>query len=554
MVKSLRHLFGSIAVVSLLTTVSGALAQDGRIKPGDEATAQIKRMGLKWPKPASPRSEMPIEGPFDRLVIRGVTLIDGTGAPPVGPVDVVIEQDRITRVVSVGNPGVPISPSRRPAKGNKEIDASGMYLLPGFIDSHSHIGNPGWGRTGDMPPMDYIFGLWLSHGVTTLREVSCGLGADYTLKERDRALSGESLGPRLLPHCAFPRQMPTPKQAIDWVRGLKQRGADGVKFFGGRPEVLEAAIKETRKLDMGSAFHHAQLSVTRVNAMDSARWGLKSMEHWYGLPEALFQDRIVQDYPLDYNYNNEQDRFGEAGRLWKQAAPRGSEKWNAVLEEMLALDFTLSPTFTIYEANRDVMRARKADWHETYALPSVWRFFQPNRVLHGSFHFDWTTEDEIEWKENFRIWMSFVNDYKNRGGRVTVGSDSGFIFKLFGFDYIREFELFQEAGFHPLEVIRSATLHGAELIGREKDLGTVEPGKIADLVLIDENPIKNFKVLYGTGHMKLNDETGNVERVGGVKYTILGGAIIDSEAIRANLRKMVQDEKDAETKTGKAGM
>lgn len=92
---------------------------------------------------------------------------------------------------------------------------------------------------------------------------------------------------------------------------------------------------------------------------------------------------------------------------------------------------------------------RNADWHDEYTLPSVWRFFQPNRVLHGSYHFDWTTRDEIDWRNNFQMWMRFVNEYKNRGGRVTAGSDSGFIFKLYGFGYVRELELLQEAGFHP---------------------------------------------------------------------------------------------------------
>src|SRR5206468_6697025 len=109
--------------------------------------------------------------------------------------------------------------------------------------------------------------------------------------------------------------------------------------------------------------------------------------------------------------------------------------------------------------------------------------------------------------------------YKNRSGRVTVGSDSGFIYKLYGFDYIREFELLREAGFHPLEVIRAATLKGAEALGMDKEIGTVEPGKLADLVVLEENPIENLAVLYGTGAIQLNEKHEAV-RVGGVKYTI----------------------------------
>ncbi len=188
-------------------------------------------------------------------------------------------------------------------------------------------------------------------------------------------------------------------------------------------------------------------------------------------------DQTLQNYPLDYNYLDEQDRFGEAGKLWAQAAERGSEKWNAVIDELIRLDFTIDPTLTIYEASRDLMRARQADWHQEYTLPSLWDFYRPSRNAHGSYWFDWGTEQEVAWRQNYQKWMSFLVDYKNRGGRVTTGSDSGYIYKLYGFDYIRELELLREAGFHPLEVLRSATLEGAEALGRAAEIGSIEPGK-----------------------------------------------------------------------------
>jgi hypothetical protein len=294
------------------------------------------------------------------------------------------------------------------------------------------------------------------------------------------------------------------------------------------------------------------MGVARGNIVDAARLGLRGMEHWYGLPEALFTSRTVQDYPPGYNYNDEQNRFGEAGRLWKQAAAPGSEKWNAVIDELIKLKFTIDPTLTIYEASRDLMRAMRAEWHERYTLPSLWRWYQPSRAAHGAYWFDWTTRDEIEWKNNYRIWMQFLNDYKNRGGHVTTGSDSGYIFKLYGFDYIRELELLQEAGFHPLEVIRSATMWGAESIAAAKgprpEFGIVRNGMYADLVLVDQNPIANLKVLYGTGWMRVNDETGAVERVGGVKYVIKDGIIYDAKKLLADVEKIVSDAKRAEKK------
>src|SRR5260221_10400706 len=76
------------------------------------------------------------DGPYSQLIIRGVTLINGTGAPPMGPVDIVVKQNRIVEIKNVGYPGVPIKEDRRPKleTGGKEIDCTGMYLMPGFID------------------------------------------------------------------------------------------------------------------------------------------------------------------------------------------------------------------------------------------------------------------------------------------------------------------------------------------------------------------------------------------------------------------------------------
>ncbi|MDL5049232.1 amidohydrolase family protein [Oscillatoria amoena NRMC-F 0135] len=487
------------------------------------------------------------EGPFTQLIIRGVMLIDGTGAPPIGPVDIIVRQNRIERIVNVGYPGVPINQERRPRldTGGKEINAEGMYLMPGFVDMHGHIGG---GQQA--PNAEYVFKLWMGHGITTVRDPSAGNGLDWVLDQKQKSARNLITAPRIYAYTSFgqgsERPINTPEMAREWVRSNKAKGADGIKFFGAAPEIMQAAIEENKKLGLRSCCHHAQMDVARWNVVKSARAGLTSMEHWYGLPEALFTDRTIQDYPLDYNYQNEQHRFENAGKLWKQAAPPFSEHWNNVMNELLKLDFTLDPTFNIYEASRDLHRARRAEWHEEYTLPQLWSFYQPNRRAHGSYWFAWGTEQEVAWRENYRLWMTFVNEYKNRGGRVTTGSDSGFIFQLYGFAYIRELELLREAGFHPLEVIRSATLYGAQALGVEKDLGSVEVGKLADFVIVDQNPLENLQVLFGTGAIKLSD--GNKPmRVGGVKYTIKDGIVYDAKKLLADVRKIVADEK---AKTG----
>jgi len=140
-----------------------------------------------------------------------------------------------------------------------------------------------------------------------------------------------------------------------------------------------------------------------------------------------------------------------------------------------------------------------------------------------------------------------MNDYKKMGGRVTTGSDSGFIYQTYGFGYINELEMLQEAGFHPLEVIQAATLNGAVTLAEPKrqpvEFGVVRAGMLADMVIVDQNPLENFKVLYGTGAVRLNDKTGKPERVGGIKYTIKDGIVYDTKKLLADVAAMVEKQK-----------
>lgn len=496
--------------------------------------------------PAPDRASGEGDGPHTQLIIRGVTVIRGNGAPPQGPMDVVIEGNKIVQVSSVGYPGVDIDPGSRPKlkAGGKELDATGMYLLPGFVDMHGHIGGRAQGADAE-----YVFKLWMGHGITTIREPGSFNGLDWVLDHKRRSAANQIVAPRIVAYTGFGQGREEPFSSVEeveqWVRDNKAKGSDGIKFFGARPAFMHAALSLNKKLGLGSACHHAQLDVARWNVLSSATSGLTSMEHWYGLPEALFADRTVQNYPVDYNYNNEQDRFGEAGRLWQQAAAPYSDHWNMVMDSLIGLDFTINPTFNIYDANRDVMRARNADWHEEYTLPSLWQFYQPSRISHGSYWHAWGTEQEVNWKENYRLWMTFVNEYKNRGGRVTAGSDSGFIYQTYGFGYIRELELLREAGFHPLEVIQAATLKGAEALGMDDQIGTIEVGKLADMILLEENPLADLKTLYGTGVIRLTEDN-QVTRAGGVRYTIKDGIIYDAVKLREDVKNMVKNAKKPE--------
>ena len=494
------------------------------------------------------------DGPYRKLVIRGAMVIPGHGAPPVGPADIVIEGNRIASIEMAGTPGLPLKAGREPLDADREIDATGMYVFPGFIDTHGHNGDP-----QKAPNASYGYKLWLAHGVTSVRGVPFYFGdAAQTMSDRNRSQANAIVAPRLFPYAVlgdWPNgAIDSPEKARQFIRWAARQGFEGVKLFNNVPApVSEAAIDEARKLKLGSIAHLGQGGVARFNARDAGRAGLGSVTHFYGHFESLLKGRRLPDYPADYNMADEQSRFGEIASFTGQIVDQGGPEWEAYLREQLQQGVTFNPTLNIYSASRDVMRAKNADWHDKYTLPSLWDFFRPSRDNHGSYWYDWTTGREVAWRRFYGPYMGLMNDYKNMGGLVTAGSDPGYIYQSWGFSYIGELEMLQEAGFSPLEVIQAATYNGALEIyrpkGVEPPIGTIEPGKLADLVIVPENPLQNFKTLYGTGFERVAPD-GKVQRVGGVKYTIKDGIIYDAQRLLADVATMVEAQKAARAAAG----
>ncbi len=504
---------------------------------GDEVAAAFLGAGLVAAAPATSRDRG--SGPHARILLRRATILDGTGAPPWGPADMLVEDGRIAALAKTGKL------DRERGHGAVEIDCAGKFLTPGFVDCHAHVGAPFHARNGAVPPADYVYKLWLAHGVTTIREVGCFNGLTWTLQQKEAARASAIAAPNILAYPAFPattdyaKTIHTPDEARAWLAAVKARGADGVKFFGAPPAIMQAALAHAGEIGLRSCCHHAQLAVGRANALRTASWGLTTTEHSYGIPEALMERHTLQAFPADYDYGDEYLRFSAAGQAFLQAAPPGSAKWEQVLDAFLGHGHAFVPTFNVYDANRDLMRTRRADWHPRFTDPTLWSYFQPQRGGHGAYWYRWSTTNETEWRETFRLWMAFVNAYKNRGGRIGVGSDSGFMFQTYGFGYVRELELLQEAGFHPLEVLRAATAWGAELLGLGDEVGTLETGKAADILIHDRNPLADFKLLYGTGAMRLNDETAAVDWDRCLYRVIKGSVIYDPAELLADVEAMV---------------
>src|SRR5262245_57583436 len=139
----LRKSFAALALTAVLAGFAAAQEDEESVKPAPDRGSQG-------------------DGPFGRLILRGAMVIDGTGAPPAGPMDIVIEKNRIADIKGVGTPGVPIDESKRPKNADREIDASSMYVLPGFVDLHTHTGG-----VPKAPEAEYVYKLWMAHGVTT---------------------------------------------------------------------------------------------------------------------------------------------------------------------------------------------------------------------------------------------------------------------------------------------------------------------------------------------------------------------------------------------------
>ncbi len=454
---------------------------------------------------------------YERLIIRNVICVDGNGTPAQGPMDVIVEKN-IIQSIRRARTG-----SGAYEKEEHVIDGTGMYLLPGLINIHAHIHDS---RAGHPLPFEYLYSLWLGCGITAVRDV--GSNTEKTLPEREKSREGQIDAPRIFLYMRAGGR--TPEEARKSVQEIKKAGGDGVKIFGLDRDIMKAILEEAHKLGLRVAHH---VGVEETDARDDAEFGTTTIEHWYGVPDAALKGS--QNFPYWYNYSNESHRFRYAGRLWREADP---EKLDKVLKTLVEKEVAWCPTFVIYESSRDFQRAQTQPWFKEYLHPAVNEYFKPNPEYHGSYQWNWTTTDEVFWRENYQIWMKAVRKFAEMGGVVGVGEDAGYIYQLYGFALIRELELHQEAGFHPIDVIMHATGSNAQILGMEDKLGRIRSGYLADLILVDGNPLENLKFLYPTGVLDIQD--GKLVTRGGVKWTIKDGIVYSAPKMMENVKRIVQ--------------
>ncbi len=481
-----------------------------------------------------------------RLLITNAMVIYGNAKPPFGPADILTEDGLIARI---GN-----SKSGNWPAADMVIDATDKYVMPGLINTHMHWHEE---RVGPLP-IQYERNLYLASGTTTAREV--GGNPTKTRQWRTEAAAHTIISPRILDY-SRPDLGPqrTPEQIRAGVRKAKETGADGLKIGSLDRDQLAALLDEAKKVGLRTTTH---IAVDETTARDYVDLGVDCIEHFYGVGDAALDG--IQDFPPEHNSNNEIHRFGRAGELYIQNNYNPA-KMSALLDDMVKKGVAWSPTLSTYEASRDLIKAQNLPWYKDYLHPSLEDYYVPSMTRHGTYWIGWTEANETKWRKNYQVWMDALYEFGRKGGIITTGDDAGYLYgSLYGFGMTRELELQHEAGFHPLEVIKHATVNGAKVIGMEDRLGRVRLGYIADLLVVNGNPLENLRLLNpaGTdlmsyngrivnnysGFVKPGDPNAKVVHGGGIEWTIKDGIPYHVPTLMKEVKDMVATARAARTR------
>ena len=460
------------------------------------------------------------------IALTHVAIVDTTGGTTLREMTVVVTGDRISELGRTGSVAIP--------KGASIVDASGKYLIPGLWEMHAHV----FGHRGDA-----FFPLYAVNGVTAVRDMHTVLPIPEIEAHRKRLAEGSLIGPRLVavagPLMAgaasrFPHpesRVGTPAEGREGVIARKRMGVDFIKVHGGlTPETYLAIADEARKQGLPFVGH---LLGPPGEASDA---GQRSLEH---------------------------------GGLLLACSPNGAElrKENAGAVPEPGVGFVIlnlrrRAKGTFDEATCQALFA-KFRANDTWIVPTLvqglaWQYLEDGTLPYAdwlkymprSFWTNWksspgfvnpTAQDLIDGKNDLRKSIEVVAGLRRAGVKVMAGTDANGPFPALipGISLHEELRLFVQAGYTPAEALRTATLDPSRFLGKEKDFGSVERGKIADLVLLDADPLADIR---------------NTQKINAV---VLNGRLLDRKSLDEVLARLeaasAQDQQPARHGSGEGG-
>ncbi len=390
----------------------------------------------------------------NRITVVDARIFDPRTGTLSAPTTINVEGNRIASI------GVP-----QERNAAELIDADGKVVLPGLWDMHTH--------SSDMDGL-----LNIAAGITSIRDL--GNDSDFLVAYRQKIDAGESIGPRIvmagLVDGRGPFQGPTniladnedeARKAIDFFVG---RGYEGLKIYSSvKPELVPMMAKYAHEKGLRVS-GHIPAGMRAEQAVDA------------GYDEIQHANMLFLNFMPDVKDTRTPQRFTAVAERGADLDLESAEV-RAFIEKLHAHGTVIDPTVTIFEG---MFTARTGTMSPSYAMmadrfpPQVRRYF-----LTGGLPV--TAENDERYRQSFARMLDLVRTLHTAGIRIVAGTDG-----LAGFTLHRELELYVKAGIPATDVLRIATLTPAEILGRTKDLGTIEPGKLADFIVVDGDPTQNI--------------------------------------------------------------
>lgn len=441
----------------------------------------------------------------DTVVINGVNVVDVNGGAIFPDQIVVIDRNRIVAAGSRKD-------TRWPRNAPVIINGKGLYLIPGLWDMHVHLAFGGW-----FPRAKQIsLPLFVANGITGVRDMGSEL--ETVQGWRNEIEAGRLLGPRIMtsgpmldgPKPRFPSSIAiaTPEDGRRAVDNLKHGGADFIKLQSLIPRQAVLAIAdEAHKRDMAFEGHVPD----SVCASEMSNAGMHSFEHLIGIFEG--------SSPLE-----EQFLKGDKTET-KFLASYDSARASA-LAELLAKNRTWQCPTLVWERGgnlidvTDFSKDTRAKYVPAYWKEQTWKTFAEQVKI------DFVTDDLETRKKFIEKELEVVQLLHKAGVPFLAGTDTPpGVYVFPGFSLHEELQRFVDAGFTPLEALQTATLNPAKFFKIEDQFGAVEKGKIADLVLLEANPVEDI---------------GNTQKIAGV---ILNGRYYSKAELQRVFARVEEDAK-----------